>query len=336
MDGAAVLHTARVVSLRAPAVTGASATAIARCYIVLASYEIGIRRPLPWTIDNVPVSPDGAYMALKDLNALRGPAAVAVHDSLLYQLAGHLAIATDEAKVAYSASAAAGGSTPAHGAVATTAAAPADAPAAPPICTAPVLPKDAAGQAPAAAHSGPTAIARIATVVTAFCEAHRLCLSSKELQPLLAPDTPSGTAWAQALAIAVPACSFGQEALGAHAPDMPRRVVVVLVQAGNRLYSAASELLRHYCAAGLDTLQQDPSVLLLEALTDYLSSYPTTKVTSGERRAGLCAVLWRLRSSSRHTHALPVLEDGQMWIRPLAKPAQRLLTSTCRAASQVR
>ena len=296
-----------LVRIRAPHITEASAGEIANAFIVLASYEIAVKQPLPWSAGNVPIDPDAGYIAFSDLAALRGPAAVTVHRSLLQQLADCLAAAADATAAAYPTDAAPDGSTPAEpgapalGVAAQTEAAAADSPAVGPARIAPWLHLKRAGLV-VAADSGCSAIDGLASVATPCRVVSRMCLNSKDLQPLLAPGFETGRTWALALAKALTACRFGPEGLGPDEPGVPAEAAITAFKAGDKLCAAASKLLQHYCAAGLEALQQEAGVQLLEALTSFLSAY--REVTMCSAIGVMCLAVRYLRfakTSRRNT-----------------------------------
>jgi hypothetical protein len=255
-------------------VTAAGAFAAAHAFVPLAAHELATELPLPWGYGSGPTPREGAFLALEALGDLQGPPANVVLRSLLSQLADALmaaaaAVAAHIIPVGTPASAGTGAcpDPTAQQPAAAAGAAHAGAATSPAPCTQPAETAQQLAPPPAAAHLAPLAIANMRVLATCVNRVNNSCIPHADLRPLLAPESPCGMAWAQAVARALATVLCWQEqSSNADTPGVPAEALLLGFKAATQLGSAAAELLWRFAAAGMKALQQEAGVQLMQTL----------------------------------------------------------------------
>jgi hypothetical protein len=296
------LHALVTLWTGAGGIPDAGATAAVRASVALASCKPAAEDAgLQWRCTAAAPATDARVCkGIELLLRLRGPAAAAVHRELLGQLVGALERATAGVAQAFpERKAADGGRSAASDAPAPEPAALAGASRLPPPCAGAAKHAARPQRRPTVTHPGSVALAGLITLGTCIQGVTDACLKEKGVQPLLAPGSDSGRAWAAAIAAALATaarcCTHG-------APETPLEQRFSAFMAGSVLASTAAALLRLFVAAGLEALQQDAGAQLMEALAAHLAPV-VGKELPPLFQVSLPRCLWRHLLSRGKLHA---------------------------------
>ena len=230
-----------LLSSRGADVTEATAAAVVGATLQLIDHEVATREPLqlPGTEAATADSDARLQLAANTCLRLRGPAATAAQHSSLQKMAVGLTVVSEKLAEVL----------PAHAAASASGAAP----------------------RPAASHADQGAMVTAMTVLAndACCIArfNAICLSSQGPQHHLAADCDSGRAWTLAIggALATVARCFELNPL-----STSEDFVMTTIMAAFCLAGLAGALLQHRVAAGMEALQEEASVQLVEAMASYV------------------------------------------------------------------
>jgi hypothetical protein len=227
-------------------VSDGAVTAVLHASMQLIKHEIATREPLPLAENETNHVDSDARLSLAAHTCLRlrGAAAAAAQRCMLQEMAEGLAIVGAKVTVALTERATAGASRAATAA----------------------MPRSDDADPDQAAIT----IATEAMSNSAYCIArvNAICVSSQGPQFVLAPDCDSGRAWAASIAAALATVASCFQLV---ASDISNNVLLAAFSAASCLAGAAVALLRRRVAAGLEALQQEASVQLVEALAAYVA-----------------------------------------------------------------